>query len=156
MRFAFALALAAAALGAAYAQEKPSIEKKEFGKMPDGAVIEQYTLKAGPATMKVITLGGIITELHVPDKTGKLDDVVLGFDNLEGYLKGHPYFGAITGRYANRIAGARFTLDGHEYRLAANNGPNSLHGGLKAFDKVVWNAVPAESPAGPAGQLSYL
>src|SRR6266568_1020140 len=81
MRFAFAVALAAVVLGAARCQEKPSIEKKEFGKMPDGAVIEQYTLKAGPATMKVITLGGIISALHVPDKTGKLDDVVLGFNN---------------------------------------------------------------------------
>jgi aldose 1-epimerase len=144
MRFAFALALAAA-LGVAHAQEKPSIQKKEFGKMPDGTVVEQYTLKAGPATMKVITLGGIITELHVPDKTGKIDDVVLGFDNLDGYLKGHPYFGAITGRYANRIAKGKFSIDGKDYTLATNNGPNHLHGGKVGFDKVLWKAAEVKS-----------
>src|ERR1700757_2146095 len=86
------------------AENIPGIDKKEFGKMPDGAKIEQYTLKRVGITMKVITLGGIITELHVPDKDGKTEDIVLGFDNLDGYLKGHPYFGAIIGRYGNRIA----------------------------------------------------
>jgi aldose 1-epimerase len=145
MRFTIVLALGASILGAACAQDRPSITKKEFGKMPDGTVIEQYTLKAGGATMKVITLGGIITELSVPDKTGKVDDVVLGFDNLEGYLKGHPYFGAITGRYANRIAKGKFTLDGKEYTLATNNGKNHLHGGKVGFDKVVWKAAEVKS-----------
>jgi aldose 1-epimerase len=130
---------------AAGAQEKPTIEKKEFGKMPDGTVIDQYTLTAGKTTIKVITLGGIITEIHTPDKTGKVDDIVLGFDNLDGYLKGHPYFGAITGRYANRIAKGKFTLEGKDYTLATNNGANHLHGGKVGFDKVVWKAAEVKS-----------
>src|SRR5207248_1390239 len=114
--------------------------------------VEEYTLTNAGVTMKVITLGGIITELHVPDKTGKTDDVVLGFDKLEGYLKGHPYFGAIVGRYGNRIAKGKFTLDGHEYTLARNDGENSLHGGLKGFDKRVWTGK--EVPAGV--ELTYV
>ncbi len=122
------------------AENIPGIDKKEFGKMPDGTKIEQYTLKRVGITMKVITLGGIIAELLVPDKDGKTEDIVLGFDNLEGYLKGHPYFGAIIGRYGNRISKGKFTLDGKEYSLATNNGPNHLHGGKVGFDKVVWNA----------------
>jgi aldose 1-epimerase len=89
---------------------------------------------------KIMTYGTIVTELWTPDRNGKLDDVVLGFDNLEDYLKGHPFFGAIAGRVANRIARGRFTLDGQEYKLAINNGPNALHGGLKGFDKAVWKA----------------
>ena len=112
----------------------------DFGKTPDGTAVEQYVLSNGKMTVKVITYGAIITEIDVPDRNGKIGDVVLGFDNLEGYLAGHPYFGAATGRVANRIAKAKFTLDGKEYKLAANNGPNTLHGGLKAFDKVVWKA----------------
>jgi aldose 1-epimerase len=85
-----------------------------------------------------IAYGGIITSLKVPDRNGTLGDVVLGFDHLEGYLKGHPFFGAIVGRYGNRIGGATFTLDGQTYTLAKNNGPNHLHGGVKGFDKVLW------------------
>ena len=90
-----------------------------------------YVLTNGKMTAKVMTYGAILTELHVPDRNGKLADVVLGFDNLASYLAGHPYFGATTGRVANRIAKGQFTLDGKEYKLAVNNGPNSLHGGLK-------------------------
>jgi aldose 1-epimerase len=101
-----------------------------------------------------MTYGGIVTELHVPDRAGQLADVVLGFDGPQGYLAGNPpYFGAICGRVANRIAGAKFTLDRKEYTLAANNGPNSLHGGRKGFDKVLWKAEPAP---GTAVKLSYL
>jgi aldose 1-epimerase len=133
-----------------------SSEKMDFGKTPDGAPVEQYVLSNGKMTVKVITYGAIVTEIDVPDRNGKIADVVLGFDNLEGYLGGHPYFGAATGRVANRIAKAKFTLDGKEYKLAANNGPNTLHGGLKAFDKVVWKAADVSGPAGPAVKMSYL
>ena len=132
------------------------ISKSNFGKLPDGTPVEQYTLtNSKGAFCKIITYGGIVTELHVPDKNGKLGDVVLGFDNLDQYLKGHPYFGAITGRFANRIAKAKFTLDGKTYSLAVNNGPNHLHGGLKGFDKVVWKATPTHSKDSATLQLTY-
>src|SRR5262245_22467780 len=114
-------------------------ERKPFGTMPDGTVIEQFTLRnKNGMVAKFINYGGIITELHVPDKNGKTADVVLGFDNLKDYLEKNPYFGCITGRVANRIAKGKFTLDGKEYTLATNNGPNHLHGGVKGFDKKVW------------------
>ncbi len=132
------------------------ITKSNFGKLPDGTAIEQYTLtNSKGAFCKIITYGGIVTELQVPDKTGKLGDVVLGFDNLDGYLKGHPYFGTITGRFANRIAKGKFTLDGKTYSLATNNGPNHLHGGLKGFDKVVWKAATDTAKDGAAVKLTY-
>ena len=110
----------------------------DFGKTADGTPVERYTLTNGKITAKVMTYGGILTDLIVPDRDGKPSDVVLGFDTLEGYTKGHPFFGATVGRYANRIAGGKFTLDGKDYKLAVNNGPNSLHGGTKGFDKSVW------------------
>ncbi len=128
----------------------------DFGKTPDGTAVDQYELSNGRMTVKVITYGAIVTEIHVPDREGKRADVVLGFDTLEGYLGDHPYFGAIVGRFANRIARGRFTLDGREYTLAVNNGPNSLHGGLKGFDKKVWAAEDVSGPDGPAIRLSYL
>src|SRR5262249_27150773 len=131
-------------------------EKMDFGKTADGTPVELYALSNGKMSVKVITFGAIVTSIEVPDRNGKVADVVLGFDNLEGYLGGHPYFGAATGRVANRIAKARFTLDGKEYKLAANNGPNTLHGGLKAFDKVIWKAADVSGPAGPAVKMSYL
>jgi aldose 1-epimerase len=132
------------------------IAKSKFGNLPDGTAIEQYTLHgAGGAFCKIINCGAIVTELHVPDKNGKLGDVVLGFDNLAQYLGKHPYFGAICGRYANRIAKGKFTLDGTTYSLAINNGPNHLHGGLRGFDKVVWKATVIESADGPALKLEY-
>jgi len=90
--------------------------------------------------VRAITYGGIIVSLKVPDKTGHLDDVALGYDSLAGYIENPTYFGAIIGRYGNRIAGAKFTLDGKTYSLAANNGPNSLHGGLHGFNKALWTA----------------
>ena len=128
----------------------------DFGKTPDGTPIDLYVLTNGKMTAKVMTYGAILTELHVPDRHGKSADVVLGFDNLAAYLAGHPHFGATTGRFANRIAKGRFTLDGKEYKLAVNNGPNSLHGGLKGFDKVVWKAKDASGPSGPAVELTYV
>jgi aldose 1-epimerase len=122
-----------------------------FGKMPDGTSVEVYTLtnKQG-IEIRAITYGGIIQSLRVPDRSGKFDDIVLGFETLEGYVGEHPYFGAIIGRFGNRIGGAQFALDGRTYKLAANDGPNHLHGGVKGFDKVVWKASSTRSEAGPA------
>jgi aldose 1-epimerase len=105
-----------------------------------------YTLKnAHGIELKVLDYGGIIVSLKVPDRTGKLGDVVLGYDSLAGYERASPYFGAIVGRYGNRIAHGRFTLDGRTYALATNNGPNHLHGGVRGFDKVVWDVTPLEA-----------
>ena len=136
---------------------KPSFQKTVFGKTKDGAAVDLFTLtNANGMKAKIMTYGAILTELHVPDRQGRSDDVVLGFDDLESYLKGHPHFGATTGRVANRIAKGKFTLDGKEYTLAVNNGPNSLHGGLKGFDKVVWKAESKEASEGVAVQLTYV
>ncbi|HEV3203163.1 MAG TPA: aldose epimerase family protein [Gemmataceae bacterium] len=136
---------------------KVSIQKMDFGKTSEGTPVDLYLLTNGTGVRaKIITYGGIITELLVPDRDGKLGDVVLGFDDLKGYLAGHPYFGAIVGRVANRIAKGRFTLDGKEYALATNNGPNALHGGNKGFDKVVWRAEPREVADGVNLTLTYV
>ncbi len=116
--------------------------------MPDGTAVDLYALtNSNGVTVKIITYGTIITEMHVPDRTGQCVDVVLGFDKLEAYLQRHPYFGCTVGRYANRIAGGRFTLYGKSYQLAVNNGSNHLHGGIKGFDKVVWQATPENDTA---------
>lgn len=116
------------------------IEKRPFGALPDGRVADLYTLASGEAEVHVTNYGGIITSLKVPDAKGEKGDIVHGFDTLYEYLKKHPHFGCIVGRYANRIGGARFKLDGKEYHLAKNSGENSLHGGLRGFDKVLWDA----------------
>lgn len=132
---------------------KSSVQKTSFGKLPDGTAVDLFTLtNANGLIAKITNYGTIITELHVPDRNGKPGDIVLGFDNLAQYLKGHPYFGCTAGRVANRIAGGKFTLDGKTYKLATNNGPNHLHGGVKGFDKVVWKAEPQ---AGAAVKFSY-
>lgn len=133
------------------------ISSGPFGTMPDGKQVTQYTLtnKQG-MEMKVITYGGIITSLTAPDKNGTYEDIVLGYDHLEGYLKANPYFGAIIGRYGNRIAKGKFTLDSVEYTLAVNNIGNHLHGGLLGYDKVVWDAEPFENETGVGLKLSYL
>jgi aldose 1-epimerase len=153
------LALAAAVVGGASAAPTPKITQKSFGRMPDGTNVTLYTLtNAGGAEVQITNYGGAVVSLKMPDKNGKLDDVVLGFDTLPGYLQqGNPYFGALIGRYGNRIAKGKFTLDGATYNLAVNNGPNSLHGGKKGFDKVVWTASPvAPSANGAVGlELSY-
>jgi aldose 1-epimerase len=115
------------------------VRKASFGKLPDGTAVDLYTLEnANGLLAKITNYGTIITELHVPDRKGRLGDVVLGFDNLDQYIKGHPCFGCTVGRVANRIAKGRFTLDGKTYTLVVNNGPNHLHGGLVGFDKKVW------------------
>jgi aldose 1-epimerase len=135
----------------------PGITKAAFGKTADGQEVHLFTLgHAKGIKVKLMTLGGIITEIHAPDRDGKPANVVLGFDNLKDYLAGHPYFGCITGRVANRIAGAKFSLDGKEYKVAANNGPNALHGGLKGFDKVVWKAETIDNGASLGVKLVYV
>mgnify|MGYP003994128419 FL=1 len=118
-----------------------SIKKSDFGKV-DGKKVDLYTLtNSSGAFAKITNFGGIVTDIQVPDKAGKLGTVVLGFDSLDKYLAGHPYFGCIAGRYANRIAKGKFTIDGKEYQLTAiNNGENHLHGGAKGFDKKIWSA----------------
>jgi aldose 1-epimerase len=149
--------LVAAAMTQADDKAKPGITHKPYGKMPDGTAVEEYTLtNKNGVTMKVITLGGIVTEIHTPDKDGKFADICLGCSNLEEYLEGHPFFGAIAGRVANRIAKGKFTLDGKEYTLATNNGPNHLHGGKVGFDKVVWKATPMEGRGGNMLKLEYV
>jgi len=121
------------------------VKKEAFGTTLDGKPVDLYTLtNSHGLEVRVMTYGGIIVSLRVPDQKGHLDDVVLGYDKLDGYLEKTPYFGAIIGRYGNRIANGKFTLDGKEYALAKNNGPNALHGGIKGFDKVVWQAEPFE------------
>jgi aldose 1-epimerase len=114
-----------------------------FGQV-DGKAVTLYTLRnASGAKARIMNYGGIVQRLTVADRHGKFDDIVLGYDNLDGYLKVTPYFGCLVGRYGNRIGGGQFSLEGQTYTLATNNGPNSLHGGLKGFDKVVWNTVQA-------------
>jgi aldose 1-epimerase len=133
------------------------ITKSDFGKLPDGKEVFQYTLtNKNGVEMKIINYGGIITSLKTPDKKGVLEDIVLGYNSLDGYLKESPYFGAIVGRYANRVAKGKFKLDGKEYTLALNNGPNTLHGGLNGFDKAIWHVEEIQSNVGPALKLSYV
>src|SRR5919109_4107235 len=134
-------------LGAVLGQNRAP-QKEPFGKTTGGVPIDRYVLKnAKGMEVDVITWGAIVTRIVVPDRSGAFADVALGFDTLDGYLKTHPYFGAIVGRYGNRIAKGRFTLNGKTYTLATNNGPNSLHGGNIGFDKVVWQAVSARVTA---------
>jgi len=132
------------------------ITDAHFGRLSDGTAIERYTLaNAAGAFCKLITYGAIITEVHVPDRAGVLGDVVLGFDALSDYETKNPYFGAAIGRVGNRVAKGAFTLDGQAFTLAVNNGVNSLHGGRRGFDKVVWRAEPHVCPEGPAVTFRY-
>src|SRR6266516_1909867 len=128
-----------------------------FGKTKDGQAVDLYTLtNANGVVVTITNYGGTVVSLKTPDRHGKFADVVLGFDNVDGYLGDEPYFGAIVGRYGNRIAKGRFTLDGKRYQLATNNGPNHLHGGVKGFDKVVWTAEPAETDSSATVTFSYV
>jgi len=142
------------------AQPMNPITRESFGTM-EGAPVDLYTLRnAQGMEARITNYGGIVISLKVPDRTGQFGDVVLGFDTLADYLspayaKSNPYFGALIGRYGNRIGGARFRLAGQEYKLAANNGPNHLHGGVKGYDKVLWEARPREGEE-PALELHYL
>ncbi|MBV8893070.1 MAG: galactose mutarotase [Acidobacteria bacterium] len=151
--FAIFLAMLLPASGS----QEPDPHKESFGSTPDGKPVDVYTFtNAHRIEVRVINYGGIITALRVPDRNGKLDDIVLGFDNLAGYLNNKPYFGAIIGRYANRIANGKFSLDGRDYTLAKNNGPNSLHGGSRGFNNVLWRADPFRNRQGRGVILSYL
>jgi len=136
--------------------EDPSITSKPFGITTDHKEATLFTLKnAVGATATITNYGGIVTSLTIPDRKGKFTDVVLGFKTLADYEKKSPYFGALIGRYGNRIAKGTFSLDGKTYHLPVNNAPNSLHGGLKGFDKVVWDAAPSLTKQGPSLRLSY-
>ena len=132
------------------------IERQAFGSTKDGQPVDVYTLRnANGVEAHILTYGGIIQSLKVPDRNGHFGDVVLGYDTLEEYEKASPYFGCLVGRYGNRIAKGKFTLNGQTYTLAVNNGPNALHGGLKGFDKVVWAARVTAGFLGPALELTY-
>jgi aldose 1-epimerase len=133
------------------------VTKQTWGKTAAGEAVDLYTLtNAKGASVQIATLGGTVVSVTVPDKTGALGNVVLGFDSLDGYLGPHPFFGVIVGRYGNRIGQGRFTLDGKTYTLAKNNGENSLHGGIKGFDKYVWKARDVTSPDGLAVELTHV
>ncbi len=133
-----------------------SIERESFGKMPDGEEVELFTLtNRNGLRAKIMTYGATLTAVETPDREGRLTNVTLALDSLADYLRGHPCLGSTIGRYANRIALGRFQLDGTEYRLATNNGPNHLHGGTRGFDKVVWKPQPAERPGRSGVAFSY-
>jgi aldose 1-epimerase len=140
----------------AFADGSPTMKKEAFGTTPQGSPVESYTFtNAHGLEVRAITYGGIIVSLKVPDKRGHLDDVALGYDSLAGYIENPTYFGAIIGRYGNRIAGAKFTLDGVSHSLTANNGPNSLHGGVRGFHKVIWKAEPFQNAQGNGLIFTY-
>ena len=137
------------------------MNKTPFGALPGGETVEQYILEAGRLRCGVLTYGGALRFLEVPDRSGNPVDVLLGFDTLEDYRQQDKYIGALVGRFANRIGGARFTLDGRDYPLAANDGKNHLHGGLRGFDKRIWTVEAADrrsltlSLASPGGEEGY-
>ncbi|WP_026714532.1 aldose epimerase family protein [Flavobacterium daejeonense] len=138
-------------------KDSVSIEKSEYGTTAKGEKIESYKLKNQKGMeVDIMTYGGIITSLKVPNKAGVSEDVVLGFNNFEQYTKDNPFFGALIGRYGNRIGKAKFSLDGVEYKLAVNDGPNSLHGGPMGFHKVIWTAVEAKGGADGVLKLKYV
>lgn len=132
------------------------VKMQEFGKDRNGQPVHVFTVKnAEGMEVRAMDYGGILISVRVPDRKGGFGDVVLGFDGLDGYLENKPYFGAIIGRYANRIANAKFTLNGREYWLPANDGRNTLHGGVVGFDKVLWKALPAKTQAGTGVSFEY-
>ena len=136
---------------------QPTMTKAPFGKLPNGTAVDLYTLANSKGfEARITNYGGIVVSIKAPDKNGKYDDVVLGFDNFEGYLSKHPFFGALAGRYANRIAKGQFKLGDKTYKLFVNNGPNSLHGGKEGFDKKVWTAKEVSKPDAAGLELHYL
>ena len=137
-------------------QHDAGVQRAPFGRLPDGRAVELFTLtNTHGIQVRAMTYGAIITSIQTPDRNGKRADIVLGFDSLAGYVAGSPYFGAVVGRYANRIARGQFTLDGVAYHLARNNGPNSLHGGQRGFDKVLWSAEPFQNDSTSGVTLRY-
>jgi aldose 1-epimerase len=134
-----------------------TVTEESFGQLPDGRPVTLFRLRnASGMEVEVLNYGAIIRAIRVPDREGNRGDVVLGFDSLAAYLQPHPYIGAVVGRYANRIGGARFVLDGQPYELAANDGPNHLHGGLKGFDKVLWEAEPFTNGTEAGVRFTYV
>lgn len=134
----------------------PAVTRSPFGTLPDGTAVELFTFSnANGIEVRAITYGGIIVSLRTPDRAGTLDDIVLGFDSLDRYVADSPYFGALIGRYGNRIARGQFALDGKTYTLARNNGPNALHGGPKGFHAVVWSGEPFTDARGTGVVFSY-
>ncbi len=128
---------------------KPSVKKESFGKLADGTPVDSYTLtNKNGVEVKITNYGATVTSIKVPDHSGKFDDVVLGYDSIDGYLAKNPHLGAVAGRFANRIAKGEFTLNGKAYKLAKNNGENHLHGGPKGFYQVMWTATPVENLSG--------
>ena len=133
------------------------IEKSKFGKLDDGSAIDKYVMtNKNGMEVSVISYGGRIVSLKVPDKNGKLENVTLGFDNIEDYVSENPFFGALVGRYGNRIAKGKFSIDDTEYTLVTNNGENHLHGGTVGFDKIVWAVQPIEGADESKLELRYL
>ncbi len=149
-----ALGVAMTASGSSHAAEAT---RAPFGATANGTPVEIVTLKGGhDITARIISYGATLQSLEIPDRAGHAGDIVLGYSDLTGYLERPAYFGATVGRYANRIAGAKFTLDGKTYTLAANNGPNALHGGIKGFDKVVWTIADLKSGPKASVTLTYV
>jgi aldose 1-epimerase len=133
-----------------------SFSRAPFGRTPGGQAVELFTLtNRHGLELRATNYGGVIVSLRTPDRTGQLGDIVLGLTDLDGYLRGTPYFGALIGRYGNRIARGRFSLDGRTYRLAINDGPNHLHGGVTGFDRRVWAAEPVATDSGAAVAFAY-
>lgn len=163
LRYA-ALALVLGCAGGGDGRLRPGVGREAFGTLPDGRPVELYTLSSGRIRVRAMTYGATIVSLETPDRHDALGDIVLGYPSLEGYLAASPYFGAIVGRYGNRIAKGRFTLDGVTYQLATNDGENHLHGGVTGFDKVLWSADSASTDStasvtfryvSPAGEEGY-
>jgi len=143
--------------GPAAADSAGTIEKSSFGTAADGTPVELYTLRNPPGMeARIITFGGTLVSLKTPDRHGNIADIVLGYEDLQGYQKGTSFYGGLIGRYGNRIARGKFSLGGREYTLPINNPPNTLHGGLRGFHKALWRATPAMTPLGPSLQLEYL
>ena len=139
------------------AETAKPMEKKAFGTTPDGKAADLYTLKnKNGMEVSITDYGGIVTSIRVPDHSGKMADVVLGYDTLDGYVADKVYFGALVGRYCNRIGHAEFSIDGTKYTLAKNNGDNTLHGGIKGFNKALWDARDVSKGNEPALELTYL
>ena len=135
----------------------PRVEKSVFGRLPDGAAVEQYTLtNTNRLQVTVMTYGATLTSVRVPDREGNFANVTLYLDTFDDYYRGHPLFGSVVGRYAGRIARAKFTLDGVEYKLDQNAGPYHIHGGRRGFDKMLWQAVPIEAEAVAGVELSHV
>ena len=133
------------------------VTQQPVGTTREGITVERFTLRAGAGVeAEILTYGATLAALRGPDRHGVVRDVVLGFDDLEPYLNFHPFLGSVVGRYANRIAGGRFSLGGREHSLALNNGPNHLHGGPGGFHRRVWGAQPFDLPEGPGVELRYL